>query len=100
MMSPAVVNVVLLHNPAQRIDSWISTRQTLFSLGTRPHVLISRPMKLDPSLIQHFLDIQLAPWLTRFTSGPCTDTSPSGVHLGLNDSYNCLAAPLAPCLAP
>lgn len=96
-----VVYVMLLGNFVQSIDAWISPRQTFFQLGAWPQVLISWPMKLYPCLFQHFLHVKLAPLLSRFPPGSCTNTSPFGFcfHWVLNFFHSCLAACLAPWLA-
>ena len=55
---------MLFRNPIQPIDTRISAGQPLLQMRAGSHVLVARPMKLDPSLPQPFLNIEPSPTLT------------------------------------
>ena len=57
-LGTAVIDVVYLGNLVQSIDARIPSRQSLFQMRPRSHVLITGPMKFDPSLSQPFLHIE------------------------------------------
>ena len=53
-----IIDIVLFGNPVKTIDPGISSRQPFLQMGSRSHVLIPRPMKLDTSLSQPLLNVE------------------------------------------
>ena len=55
-----IVDIVLLGNAIQSIDARVSPLQALVQMRPGSHILITGPMKFNPHLLQHLLQIELA----------------------------------------